>query len=66
MEGVEAKFKILRKLPDRPRHSSHGRRIKVSQLGCAGLEYSLLYHEIPAITNVLSIFGHVIAVEVLH
>lgn len=45
---------------------SHCRRTRVSRLRHGGLESSLFSHHVPASTNVLSIFGHVVAVDVLH
>lgn len=60
------KSKLPRKWPDSTLDFSHWRRISVSQLYRAGIKSSFLSHDILASTGVLSIFGHVTVIEVLH
>lgn len=63
---IVAKSKHLFKLHDGTLNFSHWMRTSVSQLVRACLESSLLFHDNPASTDVLSMFGHVIAVDVLY
>lgn len=63
---IEEKSKLLRKRPGETWDFPHLIRTSVSYLCRAGLESLILFHVIPTSTDVLSVFGHVITIEVLH
>lgn len=64
-EIIEEKSKLLRKWDNGIWDYSHRRRTSIFQLCQAGIDLSFLSNEFPTSTDVLSIFGHVVAVNVL-
>lgn len=65
-EVMETKSKFPRKQPNIMSNFNHCWRNSISQFCRADLEFSLLSYDISASINVLSVFGLVHAVDVLH